>query len=460
MQQLRLTTFTLLLSFIAFQLQAQNWVNGGNSLSANGTLGTNSNHSLLFETNNIERGRITNGGNWGIGTNNPLKLLHVNGFGAFGNRVTSANATRALNLADVDAVMRVLRVHATFAPAVELISRTAADGANVAYWDFYAEPSDKSFRIRDRVGGGAGLDRVTISGTGNVGIGTTTPFGKLMVTDNTTGNPTAVVENLRNAPSTFNDGLYIVAGSSTGVGESWYTAFFTLDGRFNTPIGAITQADANSVIYGTTSDKRLKTNVQETRFGLADVNKIQVKDYHFYGSNKKQTGFLAQQLYEVFPEAVAKGGDDSKTRPWMVDYGRITPLLVKAVQELSLENDGLKKKTEEVDELKKEVAELKLLVSKLVNGQNTNTPISGGTLLQKAPNPVRSTTSIQDSLPEGSSTSQLLLTGALGRTVKSIQLTSTGVVNFDVSTLSSGVYNYSLVVDGRTLQTKKMTVRR
>lgn len=122
-------------------------------------------------------------GNVGIGTTSPQKLLHVNGFGAFGRNVTSANSTRALNLADVDAVMRILRVHSSFAPAVELISRTTADGANVAYWDMYAQPSDRSFRIRDRFGSGL-LDRLTISSTGNVGIGTTTPSQKLHVVGN------------------------------------------------------------------------------------------------------------------------------------------------------------------------------------------------------------------------------------------------------------------------------------
>jgi hypothetical protein len=92
-------------------------------------------------------------------------------------------------------------------------------------------------------------------------------------------------------------------------------------------LAAISQVTAGSVAYNTTSDKRLKTNIRDTKFGLRAVNKIEVKDYNFIGSKEEQTGFLAQQLYEVFPEAVAKGGDDPKTRPWMVDYGRVTPLL-------------------------------------------------------------------------------------------------------------------------------------
>jgi len=41
-------------------------VNGGNALTSNGTLGTTTNFSVLFKTNNSERGRITNNGLWGF----------------------------------------------------------------------------------------------------------------------------------------------------------------------------------------------------------------------------------------------------------------------------------------------------------------------------------------------------------------------------------------------------------
>ena len=62
--------------------------------------------------------------------------------------------------------------------------------------------------------------------------------------------------------------------------------------------------------------------------------KIPVYDYEYKNEpGKTQVGFVAQELYNVFPQAVIVGGDDPKTNPWMVDYSKLTPLLVKAVQD-------------------------------------------------------------------------------------------------------------------------------
>ena len=117
--------------------------------------------------------------------------------------------------------------------------------------------------------------------------------------------------------------------------------FQNIDG---TAMGSISQTDWGTVAYNTTSDRRLKENITPTHFGLADLMKLQAVDYNFIADPAKtpQTGFIAQDLDAVFPDAVTEGGDDATTKPWSVDYGRVTPLLVKSIQDLKAENDTLK----------------------------------------------------------------------------------------------------------------------
>jgi hypothetical protein len=80
-------------------------------------------------------------------------------------------------------------------------------------------------------------------------------------------------------------------------------------------------------------------------------------------------GFIAQDLYKVYPEAVMTNGDDGAkplakgATPWRVDYGRLTPLLVKSIQELKAVNDS-------------QAAEIKLLKERL---DKLEAPKAGGT---------------------------------------------------------------------------------
>src|SRR5438045_685781 len=52
-------------------LMAQDWKNGGNLLTANGSFGTTSANSVIFKTNNINNGILTTAGLWGFGTTTP-----------------------------------------------------------------------------------------------------------------------------------------------------------------------------------------------------------------------------------------------------------------------------------------------------------------------------------------------------------------------------------------------------
>lgn len=125
----------------------------------------------------------------------------------------------------------------------------------------------------------------------------------------------------------------------------------------------------------------------------------------------------------------------------MIDYERLTPLLVKAMQE----------QQQQIEDLKEQVA-------KLTKGGGASGALSSASMSQNSPNPVNGNTSINYVLPNGIRNAKLLVTDALGRTVKAINLSESGTVQLNTSTLSSGVYNYALVIDNQTISTRRMTV--
>ena len=117
-------------------------------------------------------------------------------------------------------------------------------------------------------------------------------------------------------------------------------------------------ATAGGVAFNTTSDERLKEHIRPSAKGLAEVMKMQVSDYNYKTSpDRGETGFIAQQLQTVFPNAVTEGGENPTENPWTVDYGRVTPVLAKAIQQLKQEKDA------EIAELKGRLAKLEGLVA-------------------------------------------------------------------------------------------------
>jgi hypothetical protein len=111
-----------------------------------------------------------------------------------------------------------------------------------------------------------------------------------------------------------------------------------------TYIGGILNNNNTAVSYNTTSDRRLKENIVDTSMGLGQLMKMQVRDFNFMSdpSKTRVQGFIAQELYEVYPQAVTVGGTNPKEKPWAVDYGHITPLLVKSAQDEQIEIEQLK----------------------------------------------------------------------------------------------------------------------
>ena len=76
------------------------------------------------------------------------------------------------------------------------------------------------------------------------------------------------------------------------------------------------------------------------------------------------------------------------------------------------------------------------------------------------PNPFANATTIGYTLPQKFSSAQILITDKNGVTIKAIKISESGkgTLTVDASTLSSGDYQYSLVVDGRLIDTKQMVL--
>ena len=101
---------------------------------------------------------------------------------------------------------------------------------------------------------------------------------------------------------------------------------------------------SGTMTYASASDSRLKNDVETIPEGLTEV--LAMNPVKFTWDAKKgggeSRGFLAQELNSQYSWAVQEGGDDPYQDPWQADYGKLTPVLVKAVQELKAELDAAK----------------------------------------------------------------------------------------------------------------------
>ncbi len=183
---------------------------------------------------------------------------------------------------------------------------------------------------------------------------------------------------------------------------------------------------------------------------VKDMAGNRIKDItgeHKYEIEKIQfTGFLAQDV-EKAAENIGYdfSGIDKSGKLMGLRYGDFVVPLVKAVQELSKQNEDLQKQIAELKALMKEASKNSVALSDASVGQNM-------------PNPFRQKTSINYTLPMKYVKAQIIITDKTGNTLKQINISGNGkgMVNIDAATLSAGAYSYTLVVDGHLIETKNM----
>jgi hypothetical protein len=82
--------------------------------------------------------------------------------------------------------------------------------------------------------------------------------------------------------------------------------------------------------------------------------KLQPRTYQLTNSpsTRYYTGFLAQELEQVFPQFVYYGGDDQVT--YSVDYASMSVIALKAIQEQQVQIEALKEEIRVLKELVEE----------------------------------------------------------------------------------------------------------
>ena len=155
------------------------------------------------------------------------------------------------------------------------------------------------------------------------------------------------IENSNN--SKYRHGLAMTCGTSNGTDIANNTKWISFRIGDGTEIGSIIGGTSSDLVtYSSSSDERLKKNIKSVNFNALDlIDKIKCRSFTWKKTNEdSKIGFIAQELYEVIPDAVHPGTDDVKNNPWSVSAPSLVPYLVKAVQELSTDNKQLKEDNE------------------------------------------------------------------------------------------------------------------
>ena len=144
------------------------------------------------------------------------------------------------------------------------------------------------------------------------------------------------------------------ANGNATIGESSYNLeFSTYDGssavveRMRIESDGDVHCDQDVIAYSTTigSDRKLKTNIVDTKYGLNDIVKLRGVDFDWNRKDRDHhdVGFIAQEVKEVIPELVkeVKGLNDNDSF-LTVDYAKVVPILVESIKTLKKEIEDMK----------------------------------------------------------------------------------------------------------------------
>jgi len=338
-----------------------------------GTTSSNARLRIFNGSSEINGIAILENGNVGFGTASPTAKLNLSGGGirihtGFGNSTSRpALNTSTIGNYEIRGTGGYTQVDATDDGFLRLSAGGGtSSGAQVSIdLSGYSTTSEMNNNIVMRT---VGVERFRIDENGKLGIGTSSPYNKLHV--QSSDGTTVYIEST----TADNNGMMILnANTNQNWSSNWHEFIYFRNQGNN--IGSIIGSNGgNMVSFNTSSDYRLKTDFKGYN-GLDLVNKIKTYDYAWKRDSSRMYGFVAHELQEVIPYLVSGTKDavdaNGKIIPQSVDYSKLTPILVKAIQEqdvkIKKQEGDIKKLSDDNRALEQRIINLEKIIKKYIN---------------------------------------------------------------------------------------------
>lgn len=313
--------------------------------------------------------------------------------------------------------------------------------------------------------------QIKVTNVGNVGIGNNSPSYKLDVSGTSRFSPGWV-------------GLYI-GWSTNNYCPAIYTDYnnYLWLGRSDRWLNHIWCYHIDYQTITKHSDKRLKENIESYSNVLPKIRKINTYTYNYNDNyfkdftieqkqkaQRKEFGFISQELNEIFPELVFQ----SDSGIMSIDYISMVPILTTAIKEQQNIIDAQSLKIKELDDRLTKIegnsnskGTLKstpktstdtIQSNKSIEVTNNLTDLTNTFLYQNNPNLFSERTEIKYFINESVKTSLIMIFDMQGVLKKQIAINAKGIgsVIIEGSDLRAGMYIYTLVCDGQEIDTKRM----
>lgn len=319
----------------------------------------------------------------------------------------------------------------------------------------------------------------SVNAVNNTAIGFRSLYLNTTGTDNSASGFAALYTN---ATGTYNTGV----GSGADVASNALTnataigagAVVNTSNKVRIGNAAVTVVEG-PVAY-TFSDGRFKTNVKEEDVkGLSFINQLRPVVYNLdakkiaefwakdmsednrsaslnqnftNASNIRHSGFIAQEVANAAKNANYNFNGvhipENENDNYSIAYSEFVVPLVKGMQEQQKMIENLQ---QQVNDLQKKL-ELKI--------GNNQSAVSGSSMEQNVPNPFSRETEIKYNIVGQFRNANIVIYDLSGKQIKSIPIKQSGTSSLKITSdqLVAGLYIYSIMVDGKLIDSKRMVV--